>query len=106
MWVANYVEVGTVLAGRRKGDRLGAIADLDVFLEKAGIELVPLQVADARLALDARIRYGRGMGHGGLVNFGDAFAYALAKARAAPLLYTGNDFSTTDIPAAVRTEPG
>lgn len=101
MSVANYVETGTVLAGRRRGDRAAAISDLDAFLDEAGVELAPIDAAQARIALDARIRYGRGMGHGGVLNFGDAFAYALAKVCAAPLLYVGDDFKSTDIEAAL-----
>jgi ribonuclease VapC len=101
MSVANYVETGTVLAGRRNVNRSDAIADLDLFLHEAGIVLVSIDAEQARLALEARVRYGRGMGHGGVLNFGDAFAYALAKTRAAPLLYVGNDFRTTDIVAAI-----
>jgi len=102
MAVANYVEAGTVLAGRRHGDRATAIRDLDEFLEAAGIVLAPLDIDQARLALEARIRFGRGMGHGGVLNFSDTFAYALAKSRSAPLLYTGNNFAGTDVVAAHR----
>jgi ribonuclease VapC len=101
MSVASYLETGTVLAGRRQTDRLRAIDDLDAFLETAGIALAAVDVAQARLALQARIRFGRGMGHGGVLNFGDAFAYALARVRNAPLLFTGEDFSTTDVAVAL-----
>jgi ribonuclease VapC len=101
MSVANYVETGTVLAGRRRDDRSAAIADLDMFLAEAGIVLAPVDAGQARLALEARVRYGRGMGHGGVLNFGDAFAYALAKTHGAPLLYVGDDFRKTDISAAI-----
>jgi ribonuclease VapC len=41
------------------------------------------------------------MGHGGVLNFGDAFAYALAKVNAAPLLWVGDDFTMTDVAAAL-----
>jgi ribonuclease VapC len=99
--VASYIEAGTVLAGRRRSDRLRAIDDLDTFLSAAGIDLAPTDVAQARLALGARISYGRGMGHGGLLNFGDTFSYALAKLRDVPLLYVGNDFAGTDIAPAL-----
>ncbi len=99
--VVNYVETGTVLATRRRQDRSAAVADLDMFLNEAGIALAPVDAAQAHLALAARVRYGRGMGDGGVLNFGDAFAYALAKAHAAPLLYIGNDFRTTDIASAI-----
>lgn len=100
MSVANYVETGTVLAVRRHSNRLQAIEDLDAFLDEAGIALAPIDVTQARIALEARVRFGRGMGHGGVLNFGDTFAYALAKVHAAPLLYVGDDFKRTDIAAA------
>lgn len=95
MSVASYLEAGTVLAGRRRSDRLRAIKDLDTFLNEAGIDLAPVDAEQARLALRARILHGHGMGHGGVLNFGDAFSYALAKALDAPLLFTGDDFATT-----------
>ncbi|HEX3882970.1 MAG TPA: type II toxin-antitoxin system VapC family toxin [Stellaceae bacterium] len=101
MSVATYLEVGTVIATRSRSDRLGAIAFLDTFLTGAEIELRPVDEAQARIALDARIRYGRGMGHGGVLNFGDTFSYALAKSLGAPLLFVGDDFTRTDIEPAV-----
>jgi len=104
MSVASYLETGTVLAGRRRSDRMRAIDDLDQFLDEAGITLVPVDVAQARLALRSRIEFGRGMGHGGVLNFGDAFSYALARARSAPLLFIGDDFGTTDISPALGPE--
>jgi ribonuclease VapC len=61
-----------------------------------------IKTAEAdRLALWACIRYDRGMGHGGQLNFGDAFSYALAKSLDAPLLFIGNDFATTDVKRAL-----
>lgn len=101
MSVASYLEIGTVLAGRRQSDRLRAIDDLDRFLDEAGITLAPVDEVQARLALRARIQFGRGMGHGGVLNFGDAFSYALARAQQAPLLFIGDDFSTTDVTVAL-----
>ena len=103
MSVASYVETGTVLAGRRRSDRLRAAEDLDRFLDEAGIGLAAIDAIQARLALRARIQHGRGMGHGGVLNFGDAFSYALAQARGAPLLFVGGDFGTTDVAAAPRS---
>ena len=102
--VASYIESGTVLAGRRRSDRLQAIGDLDAFLATAGIELAPTDATQARLALRARISYGRGMGHGGALNFGDTFSYALAKALDAPLLFVGNDFAGTDVKSALTLQ--
>jgi ribonuclease VapC len=105
MSVASYLEAGTVLAGRRHLDRLRAIDDLDRFLDEAAIALIPVDVAQARLALRARIQFGRGMGHGGVLNFGDAFSYALAQAHQAPLLFIGDDFGTTDVTVALGPDP-
>lgn len=101
MSVASYLETGTVLADRRRADKDQAIADLDAFLDVAGITLVPVDERQARIALAARIRFGRGMGHGGLLNFGDAFSYALAVSHDAPLLFVGDDFGTTDVRIAL-----
>ena len=101
MSVVGYVETGTVLAGRRSGDKLLAIADLDSFLDEAGIALAPVGADQARQALYARIRFGRGMGQGGTLNFGDSFAYALAKIHNAPLLFVGDDFRGTDVAIAL-----
>ncbi len=92
---ANYVETGTVLAGRHKTPQK-ALTDLDRFLSEAGIALAPVDDQTARIALHARIRFGRGFG-GGKLNFGDCFAYALAKKLDAPLLFVGDDFAATDV---------
>lgn len=101
MSVASYLEAGTVMASRRGSDRSRAIIFLDAFLADTRIELRPVDEQQARIALDARIRYGRGMGHGGKLNYGDTFSYALAKSLDAPLLYIGQDFAMTDITSAL-----
>jgi ribonuclease VapC len=65
-------------------------------LGDAAIEIVPVTIDQARLAADAYERYGRGR-QGAALNFGDCFAYALAKSRGEPLLFKGTDFGLTDI---------
>jgi ribonuclease VapC len=101
MSVASYLEVGAVMAGAMADDRLRAIRDLDAFLARIGVTLAPVDEAQARLALRARVEHGRGMGHGGALNFGDCFSYALAKSLNAPLLFKGDDFPATDITSAI-----
>ena len=101
MSVASYLETGTVLAGRRISEKLRAVDDLNAFLNEAGIALSPVDPSQAELALRARISHGRGMSHGGSLNFGDAFSYALAKSLDAPLLFVGDDFTATDIRIAL-----
>ena len=41
------------------------------------------------------------MGHDGVLNFGGAFAYSLARARQAPLLFIGDDFNTSGVLVAL-----
>ena len=96
----NYVEAGTVLAGRRRDPQQG-VADLDAFLEDFGIAMTSIDAETARIAMQARIRFGKGFGTAAGLNFGDCFAYALAKAHSAPLLYVGNDFAATDVASAL-----
>jgi ribonuclease VapC len=98
---ASYVEVGTVLAGRRKTAPERAQDDLEAFLQETNIKIAPVDRAQAALALKARIQYGRGFGARDGLNYGDCFAYALAKSFGAPLLYVGNDFSRTDVTPAL-----
>lgn len=67
------------------------------FLQVARIEVVPITDAEAREALAAFARFGKGQGHPAQLNMGDCFAYACARTRQAELLFVGNDFSRTDI---------
>ncbi len=101
MSVASYLEAGTVMAGRRTRRPLDAVGDLEAILAEASIRLEPIDAAQARIALDARIRLGRGFGAPAGLNFGDGFAYALARTLEAPLLFVGNDFTATDIEPAL-----
>jgi len=99
---ATYIEAGTVLAGQVPNDPLGAIAEFESWLTKYAVEMVAFDPEQARIALEARIRYGRGFGAPAKLNLGDCFSYALAKTLRAPLLYVGNDFDKTDVKSALR----
>lgn len=101
MSVASYLEAGTVIAGRRTSRPLAAIQDLEALLSEAGIRLVAVDEAQARIALDARIRFGKGFGAAAQLNFGDCFSYVLARTLDAPLLFIGEDFMATDVIAAI-----
>jgi ribonuclease VapC len=72
--------------------------ELDNFLRRGGIEIVPVDVDQVRIARDAFRRFGKGR-HPASLNFGDCFSYALAKALGEPLLFKGGDFARTDIVA-------
>ena len=94
---ANLLETRIVLFGR-SGEN--AVRALDAFLHRSGVTVVEVSPRTADVAFDAYRRYGRGTGHPAKLNYGDCFAYALAKQSGAPLLFKGGDFTHTDIPAA------
>lgn len=93
MSVANYVEVSIVIESRHGAEGL---RELDRFVDRAGIDLVGVDVEQGKLARDAFSRFGKGR-HSAALNFGDCFAYALARILAQPLLFKGTDFSKTDL---------
>jgi uncharacterized protein with PIN domain len=68
----------------------------DEILDRAGIELVALDLEQAKVARQAFSRFGKGRHAAGL-NYGDCFAYALARVLGQPLLYKGDDFAQTDV---------
>lgn len=64
------------------------------------LEIIPATFAQMEIARAAHRRFGKGRGSPGVLNFGDCFAYALAKDVDAPLLFKGSDFARTDITPA------
>ncbi|MDP3719781.1 MAG: type II toxin-antitoxin system VapC family toxin [Acidobacteriota bacterium] len=93
MSMANFVETSIVLESRYGAE---GIRDLDLFIERAAIELVAVTLPQGHAARRAFARYGKGRHPAGL-NFGDCFAYALATERSEPLLFKGGDFGKTDV---------
>lgn len=91
--VANFVEVSMVVEARHAD---AGIRELDNLLHRAAIEIVAVDEHQARIAREAFRHFGKGRHRAGL-NFGDCFAYALAKSLDEPLLCTGKDFRLTDL---------
>lgn len=90
---ATVLEAALVIEAR-KGEAGGR--ELDLLIQKAEIEVVAVdqeQVSEARRAYR---RYGKGRHAAGL-NYGDVFAYALARTTGEPLLFKGDDFARTDV---------
>jgi ribonuclease VapC len=73
---------------------------VDELLTTAGIVIESVTEAQGRVARDAYRDFGKGSGHAAGLDFGDCFAYALAKATGEPLLFKGDDFSRTDVAVA------
>lgn len=94
---ANFVELSIVIESQ-----IGPAASRqsEAFFRRAGIGIEPVTVDQAYLARQAFLDFGKGRHPAGL-NFGDCFAYALAKATGEPLLFKGEDFEKTDVAAAL-----
>jgi ribonuclease VapC len=99
---ASYVEATTVLGSRRRHKLAAWPGEFQRWFQETALDLVPVDGEQARIAVEARIRFGRGFGHPAKLNFGDCFSYALARTLKAPLLYVGDDFGRTDIRPALR----
>jgi len=95
---ATFVEIAIVVDGRNDPTLSGIF---DNFIEHLDLEIVPLTASQARLARAAHAVYGRGRGHPARLNYGDCFAYALAKETGEPLLFKGRDFALTDLKPAL-----
>lgn len=94
---ATYLEAAIVIDG--SGNHTTS-RQLDALVEAAGITIEPVTEHQARLARTAYREFGRGSGNPARLNFGDCFAYALAKETDEPLLFVGNDFVHTDVDTA------
>ena len=99
MSLANALESAIVVESRGNQE---ASELFDAFLVSSGIEMVPVSAVHSSAARTAWRRFGKGR-HPAALNFGDCFAYALAKVLDEPLLFKGSDFSQTDIRSALAT---
>ena len=87
----------SIVVESRRGEVAGR--ELDLFLHRADVQTVAVNEEQVLLARAAWRRYGKGRHAAGL-NFGDLFAYALARAGGEELLYKGDDFARTDLTRA------
>lgn len=91
---ANYLEAAVVIDASR--DPI-ASRRFDDFTREARLAIEPVTEGQARIAREAYRDFGKGSGHPAQLNFGDCFAYALAKVTDEPLLFKGDDFVHTDL---------
>lgn len=75
--------------------------DAEQLMRDIPIMVAPVTVEQAEIARSAYRLYGMGTGHPAKLNFGDCFAYALAKSTGEPLLFKGADFAQTDVARAL-----
>lgn len=95
MSAASYLEAAIII-----DDRFGyeGASDFKLFLTEAEVAFEPVTLEQAEVAREAYRRFGKG-NHPAALNFGDCFAYALARVTDQPLLFKGNDFAQTDVDA-------
>jgi ribonuclease VapC len=93
----NFLELSIVIEGQFGSD---VLRQCDALFRRVGIVIEPVTVEHIHVARQAFHDFGKGRHPAGL-DFGDCFAYALAKATAEPLLFKGRDFAKTDIVSAL-----
>jgi ribonuclease VapC len=93
MSAGTVAEALIVAARRNVGEEVARLID------GLGVQVVTVTPASARRIAGAYARWGKGVHPAGL-NFGDCFAYEVAKEHACRLLYVGDDFAKTDIESA------
>jgi ribonuclease VapC len=98
----NYLETAVVIDASR--DPI-ASRRFDELVDAAELRVEPVTHDQVRVARDAYRDFGKGSGHKAGLNFGDCFAYALAKSTGEELLFKGNDFSHTDLGPALLPAP-
>ena len=94
---ASFLEA-SIVAEIRAGDR--GLRQFDHFMRESGLAVEPVTHEHALIAREGFSNYGKGRHPAGL-NFGDCFAYALAKSTGEPLLFKGEDFRQTDVVPAL-----
>jgi len=98
MSAATYLEAAIVVDANRDPVLSGRFDDL---VAEAALRIEPVTEQQAQLARRAYRDFGKGSGHPADLNYGDCFAYALARTTGEPLLFKGNDFSQTDVQPAL-----
>lgn len=96
----SLISAATVAEALIVAERRGVEAEMRALIDGLALEVVPVTAAMAREIAAAYSLFGKGVHPAGL-NFGDCFAYALARDRACPLLFVGEDFARTDVASAL-----
>jgi ribonuclease VapC len=94
----NFVEAAAVIDGSRNPI---ASRRFDEFCREAGLTIESVTPEQAKIAREAYKDFGKGSGHPAQLNFGDCFAYALAKVLRESILFKGQDFKNTDLDSAL-----
>jgi len=96
-----FISAGTVAEALIVAARRNVGAEMTSIIDGLGFEVVPVTAAAARRIAEAYARWGKGVARKGALNFGDCFAYEVAKERGCCLLFIGDDFVRTDVESAL-----
>jgi ribonuclease VapC len=99
------ISAGTVAEALIVSARRNVGAQMARLIDGLGCEIISVSPASARRIALAYQQWGRGM-HPAALNFGDCFAYELAREQACRLLYVGGDFAKTDVEGVLRSPSG
>lgn len=94
------ISAATVLEARIVADCRSVLSRLNQMLEELPVVIEPISPAVLDAAFQGFRTYGKGR-HPAALNYGDCFAYGLARATGLPLLFKGDDFSRTDVESAL-----
>jgi ribonuclease VapC len=97
------ISIVSIVEAHLAGTRYGIGRErVDELVDVLGLEIVDVSAGQLPYLLDGMARFAKGRGaYPAVLNFGDLFAYALARERNLPLLYKGDDFALTDVLSAV-----
>jgi ribonuclease VapC len=94
------ISAGTVAEALIVAARRNVTEEIVGLIDGLGFDVVTVTPAAARRIAEAYERWGKGVHPAGL-NFGDCFAYEVAKEHSCRLLFVGDDFSKTDLESAL-----
>jgi ribonuclease VapC len=94
------ISAGTVAEALVVARRRNVGEEVEQLIDGLGFEIVSLTPASARRIAGAYEKWGKGI-HPAALNFGDCFAYEVAKEHGCRLLYVGGDFGRTDLEGAL-----
>lgn len=94
------ISAGTVAEALIVAARRNVGQEMERLIDGVGLEIVSITPASARRIAQAYEQWGKGV-HPAALNFGNCFAYEVAKEHACRLLYVGDDFAQTDIERAL-----
>ncbi len=90
------ISAGTLAEAMIVAGRRGRNEEMIDLIAGLSVTIVPITEASARRIGEIYRRWGRG-NHPAALNFGDCFAYEVAKQHGCALLFVGDDFSKTDL---------